>query len=84
LTPLSDLAGADGAAIGREKPANGAPGQVGTESFQDFKRPFWSKKPAFAASLQIVLHKLLISLIPTNESCQISPNPAKDSFGDFL
>jgi hypothetical protein len=35
------------------------------------------------ASLQIVLHKALISLIPANEIRQISANPAKDSFGGF-
>jgi hypothetical protein len=42
-----------------------------------------AKKPGSAEILQIVGHKPLISLIPANETGQISPNPAKDSFGHF-
>jgi hypothetical protein len=41
------------------------------------------QKPARRGFLQILLAKLLISLILTNEFRQISPNPAKDSFGGF-
>jgi hypothetical protein len=36
-----------------------------------------------AGFLPIALSKRLISLNPANEKRQISPNPAKDSFGDF-
>jgi hypothetical protein len=43
----------------------------------------WPENQAGTGFLQIAGCKLLISLIPANEIRQISPNPAKDSFGDF-